>query len=49
MYCSVLEGCTTYINSFLALQNPDQARLAMENGATVAGGAELVEKVSLAL
>lgn len=29
------------------LQNPDQARIAMENGATVAGGAELVEKVKL--
>uniref|UniRef100_A0A672R076 39S ribosomal protein L1, mitochondrial-like n=1 Tax=Sinocyclocheilus grahami TaxID=75366 RepID=A0A672R076_SINGR len=28
-----------------ALQNPDQARIAMENGAAVAGGAELVEKI----
>ncbi|KAA0717276.1 39S ribosomal protein L1, mitochondrial [Triplophysa tibetana] len=26
-------------------ENPDQARIAMENGATVAGGAELVEKI----
>ncbi len=31
----------------LDLQNPDQARIAMENGAAVAGGAELVEKVKL--
>uniref|UniRef100_A0A8C1KEP8 Large ribosomal subunit protein uL1m n=1 Tax=Cyprinus carpio TaxID=7962 RepID=A0A8C1KEP8_CYPCA len=26
-------------------ENPDQARIAMENGAAVAGGAELVEKI----
>lgn len=26
-------------------ENPDKAKLAMENGATVAGGAELVEKI----
>ncbi|XP_065123287.2 large ribosomal subunit protein uL1m [Paramisgurnus dabryanus] len=26
-------------------ENPDQARIAMENGATVAGGVELVEKI----
>lgn len=31
----------------MALQNPDQARIAMENGATVAGGAELIDKVKL--
>ncbi|KAG1958974.1 39S ribosomal protein L1, mitochondrial [Pimephales promelas] len=26
-------------------ENPDQARIAMDNGATVAGGAELIEKI----
>lgn len=31
----------------MALQNPDQARIAMENGATVAGGSELIDKVKL--
>lgn len=31
----------------MALQNPDQARIAMENGATVAGGAELIDKVKV--
>lgn len=31
----------------MALQNPDQARIAMENGATVAGGTELIDKVKL--
>lgn len=31
----------------MALQNPDRARIAMENGAAVAGGAELIDKVKL--
>ncbi|ROL55422.1 39S ribosomal protein L1, mitochondrial [Anabarilius grahami] len=28
-------------------ENPDQARIAMENGATVAGGAELIDKLDM--
>ncbi|XP_051974658.1 39S ribosomal protein L1, mitochondrial [Xyrauchen texanus] len=36
----------TDINKIVVFtENPDKARLAIENGATVAGGAELVEKI----